>query len=308
MKIITSLDKINMDTYETGVALGNFDGVHIGHRTLIVNLVNYCKKRNLKSVVYTFRNHPRKITSSKGIPGKIICDEQKFKLLRELGVDYTILVEFDEYQRTLEPERFIREILKDQLNMVYCVVGFNYHFGHKAAGDTVLLNELRNKYQYDLMVVNAIKIQDEVISSTKIRQLIGDGDIGKANLFLGKNFSIRGMIVHGKGNGEKFGFPTANISLEKELILPNPGVYFTKCILHNKIYHSVTNVGYNPTLGKNPISVETHILDYDEDIYGQEVEVFFFQKSRDEIKHSGIDKLIKQVNDDIQLTKQYFLL
>jgi riboflavin kinase / FMN adenylyltransferase len=308
MEIITSLDKINMDNCETGVALGNFDGVHIGHRTLIVNLVNYCREKNLKSVVYTFRNHPKKITSSKGIPGKIICDEQKFKLLRELGVDYTVLVEFDEYQRTLEPERFIKEILKDKLNMVYCVVGFNYHFGHKAAGNTELLEKLRNKLQYNLTVVNAIKIQDEVVSSTKIRQLIGKGDIAKANLFLGKNFSIRGVIVHGKGNGKKFGFPTANISLEKELILPNPGVYFTKCIVHNKIYHSVTNVGFNPTLGKNPLSVETHILDYDENIYGQEVEILFFQKSRNEMKHSGVDQLIERVNDDIQLTKKYFLL
>ncbi|MBF8983044.1 bifunctional riboflavin kinase/FAD synthetase [Lutibacter sp. B2] len=305
MKVITSLDHIKMNA-NTGIALGNFDGLHIGHQALIVNLVETCKKNNLKSVVYTFSNHPKGLTGKGNEPKRIITHKQKIELLSSLGVDYVVFIEFDEYQMKLDPTVFVRDVLKGILNMAYCIVGFNYKFGYKAQGNVELLEKFKNEYSYDLMVIKALNIQEQVISSTKIREFIRSGNIRKANLFLGRKYSIVGKIVHGKSNGRKFGFPTANIKLDSTLILPSEGVYFTKSILCNKIYNSITNVGFNPTIGSESINVETHILDFDQDIYGKEIEVFFIEKVRDEMKYSSTNDLIAQLHKDIESAKNFF--
>ncbi|QZY56799.1 bifunctional riboflavin kinase/FAD synthetase [Crassaminicella profunda] len=306
MEIITSLNHIEIDG-NTGVALGNFDGVHIGHQTLIIKLVEACKKKGLKSVVYTFKNHPRTLTSRNGAPKKIISFEKKIRLLGRLGVDYMVCVDFDDYQRSLSPEKFVKEILKDQLKMSYGVVGFNYHFGYKAQGNTELLYELKEKYDYELMIVKAIKIQDEVVSSTKIREIIKEGNIPKVNLFLGRNYSISGKVVHGNGIGkELLGFPTANIDISKNHILPSSGVYFTKCIVDNKIYNSITNIGYKPTIGSETISVEPHILNFTGNLYNQEIKIIFYQKSRDEVKFNNTQELIQQIHKDVEKAKKFF--
>ncbi|TCO79896.1 bifunctional riboflavin kinase/FAD synthetase [Marinisporobacter balticus] len=305
MEIITSLENLSIDG-NTGIALGSFDGVHMGHQALIVNLVENCKRKGLRSIVYTFKNHPRKLTSVSGAPKKIISDKKKFEILAQLGVDYTVYIAFDDYQRNLAPENFIKEVLKDKLKMSYGIVGFDYHFGYKAKGDTTRLNDLKDKYGYDLMVVKAIKIQEEVVSSTKIREFIKDGNMGKVNLFLGRNYSITGEVVRGNGFGKEFGFPTANISVSEAYILPSIGVYITKTIVDNKCYYSVTNVGYNPTIGNTSIRIETHILDFNEELYGKEIEVIFFQKSRDESKFETIHELIDQIHKDIERVKKFF--
>jgi riboflavin kinase/FMN adenylyltransferase len=306
MKVITSLDNIEINYNRTGVALGTFDGMHIGHQALIVNLVDICKKNNFKSVVYTFSTHPRNLTTSCGAPKRIISDQKKRNLLKELGVDYLVSVEFNNYQRTLSPEKFVKEILKEKLKMCYGIVGLDYRFGYQAKGDASFLDRLKHKYFYDLMVIKTIKMQDEVISSTRIRDLISSGNILKANLFLGRKYSLMGNVIHGKGLGKKFGFATANISVDSDLVLPSSGVYFTKCIIENKLYYSITNVGHNPTLGENTISIETHILNFNKDIYHQPIEIIFYQKLRDEMKCPTIDALIQQVNRDIQSCEKYF--
>ena len=306
MEIITLLDKFNIDNYRTGVALGNFDGVHIGHQTLIVNLVEICKNKNLKSVIYTFKNHPRKLTTDNGAPQKIISDKQKFKILSEMGIDYLVFIDFDEYQRTLPPDKFVESILSEKLRMAYAVVGFDYRFGYQAKGDIALLEELEDIYSYQTTVIEPIKIQRETISSTGIRELIKASNINKANLFLGRQYSIIGEVIQGRGLGKKFGFPTANIQVQQDIILPSPGVYFTKCVVDDKIYYSITNIGSNPTLGENPISIETSIFNFNEDIYGKELEILFYQRHRDEIKFKNIDELIKQVQSDIEQAKKFF--
>jgi len=309
MKIITSLeDTIDFEKNQTGVALGNFDGLHIGHQTLIVNLVEICKKKQLKSVVYTFRNHPKSLTDKNHQFKKIFSSEKKFNLLRELGVDYICYIEFNEEQRTLMPEQFIQKILKEKLNMGHAVVGFDYRFGYGAQGDIHLLKEFQEKYSYGLTVIEPVKIQDEVISSTSIRNFIREGNFQKANLFLGRHHSISGTVIKGKGLGKKFGIPTANISVESDLILPSYGVYFTKCIVENTIYCGITNVGNNPTVAgnENAVNIETHIFDFDKDIYGKEIEIFFYQKCRDEKKYSSVDSLVKQVKQDMVSAKKFF--
>ncbi len=306
MEIITSLEKIKFSSFKTGVALGNFDGVHIGHQTLIVNLIEECRKKDLKSVIYTFRNHPKNLTTKSSVPKRILSDEQKFRILAELGVDYLFLIDFDEYQRTLEPESFISEILIKKLNVAHVTVGFNYRFGFKAKGNVKLLQQLGNIYSYECNVIEQISIQDEIISSTGIRQHIANGNIHKTNLFLGRKFSINGDVVKGKGLGKKFGFPTANTALKDGFVIPSSGVYVTKTLLDGQIYNGISSIGANPTLGINPISIETHLFDYNEDIYGRHLETFFYQKLRDEVKFESVDELINQVNMDIQKAKKFF--
>ncbi|KXG75799.1 bifunctional riboflavin kinase/FAD synthetase [Thermotalea metallivorans] len=306
MEIITSLDEINLGSCKSGVALGTFDGVHIGHQTLLINLVDMCRRNHLNSIVYTFRNHPRSLTSVKGAPEKIMSGKSKLQMFRELGIDYVVSVAFDDYQRSLHPEQFIKEILIEKLHMAYGVVGFDYRFGYKAQGDVNVLRQFRHKYGYELMSIGAIKIEEEVISSTAIRKFIREGNMDKANLFLGRKFSLEGIVVKGKELGHKLGFPTANISIKENLVLPKPGVYYTKCIIDHKIYYSITNVGYNPTFGENPITVETHVLHFHGDLYGKKIEVQFYHRCREEIKFSTIDGLIMQVQRDIQSAKRFF--
>lgn len=307
MKIITSLENVDFQSTPTGIALGNFDGIHMGHKTLIIKLVEICKQHNIPSVIYTFRNHPKSLTSSNRGPLKIVSDKQKLQLLRELGIDYTIFIEFDEKQRRLEPEQFIKEILITRLNMQYAVVGHDYRFGHKAKGDTRLLEALKGQYGYQLQVIQPVAIENEIISSTVIRQLVQEGQISKANLYLGKPFTITGTVVRGKGRGGKqLGFPTANIEIDAPFVLPSPGVYYTKTMVGRKMYNSATNVGNNPTFGENPISIETHLMDFEDTIYGKKIEVSFLYRARKEIKFSSKEELIAQMTVDLERARAYF--
>ncbi|MFT9498287.1 bifunctional riboflavin kinase/FAD synthetase [Anaerosolibacter sp.] len=306
MEIITSLETIDIKSYKCGVALGSFDGIHIGHQTLLMNLVDVCRKNKFKSVVYTFTNHPRSLTSRNGAPNRILTEKDKFNVFREFDIDYVISVEFDDLHRNLAPAKFVEDILIRKLNMAYGVVGFDYRFGYKAHGDVNLLKEYQQQFMYELKIVDAVKIEDEIISSTAIRKFIGDGMINKANLFLGRKYSVFGNVVRGKGLGHQLGFPTANLKIEGNLILPKPGVYYTKCIIDEKIYPSITSVGYNPTFGENPITVETHILNFDNDLYGKEIEVQFYHCCRGEMKFASVDDLVKQVQIDIKSAQIYF--
>lgn len=306
MEVITLLDNYNIDNYQTGIALGNFDGVHIGHQALIVNLVEACKKNNLKSVIYTFKSHPRKITTENGSPKKILADAQKFKILAEMGIDKLIFIDFDDYQRTLNPHDFIKDILVDKLKMAYAVVGFDYRFGFQAEGDTELLKNLQNQYSYKATIIEPVMIQNETISSTGIRKFISEGNISKANLFLGRPFTLIGKVIKGKGLGKKFGFPTANLQLKNDVAFPTSGVYYTKCIYNNQIFYGVTNIGVNPTIGSDSTAIETHIFNFNQDIYDSEIEILFYHKIRDEIKFSSIEALIKQVDSDMNKTKKFF--
>lgn len=305
MKVIKTLENINISE-DTGVALGNFDGIHIGHQTLLVNLVEICRKNNLKSVVYTFKNHPRTFTDVHGAPKKIMSIEKKLKNFNELGIDYVILVDFDEYQMKIQAKDFVKNILKGKLNMKNCIVGFNYRFGHKAQGNIELLRELSCVYDYKLNEIGPIEIQGKTVSSTNIRNLIKDGKIQRANLFLGRKYSILGNVIQGKQVGRKIGVPTANVKPNKNMIMPSCGVYLTKVRIGEKLHSSITNVGYNPTFEQNEMNIETHIINFDEDIYDKSIEIFFMDKIREEKKFNSIDNLRYQLNIDIDLAKNFF--
>ncbi|NLC69409.1 MAG: bifunctional riboflavin kinase/FAD synthetase [Clostridiaceae bacterium] len=267
-----------------GIGLGNFDGLHIGHMTLVNILISESKLNNLHSMIYTFTEHPNNILKNKPDVPILITTEKKTQLLSNLELDYLFYEEFDETFSRLQPEEFIKEILVRYFDIKLAVVGFDYVFGHKGRGNAGLLKKLGQKYGFKVIVIPPIKVNNNIVSSTLIRECISCGDMENALYFLGRHYSVTGTVKRGKGIGSELGFPTANISTGGHILLPACGVYITRTLVNGNMYKSVTNVGMNPTInpGNTKVDVETFILDFDEDIYDKQVEVFFVKKIRDE--------------------------
>ena len=293
----------------TGIGLGNFDGLHIGHMALINTVIKESKLNSLDSYVYTFTKHPENILRKKLFTPLITTESKKMELLGETSLDYLYFDEFDEDFSRLSPETFVKEILVGRLKMKLAVAGFDYKFGYKGQGDINLLKELGKKYFFKVVEIPPIKINNEVVSSTKIRQQILKGDMDQVFMLLGRHYSITAEVISGRRIGNTIGFPTANINPEGYLILPQKGVYATKTLLHNKLYCSMTNIGYNPTFeDQEHLSVETHLIDFEGDIYGKKIEVFFLNKLRNEKKFHTVNELIEQIKIDRLKVREYLNL
>lgn len=307
MKVIHSSEIKNSFDYNTGVGLGNFDGLHIGHMALINTLIRESRLNGLASIVYTFTKHPENILRKKLITPLLLTEKKKIDLLSEICLDYLYFDQFNEEFSRLSPEEFVKDILINRLHIKLAVVGYDYKFGYKGQGDIQLLKELGKKYCFRVIVIPAIKCDNEIISSTKIRQSIINGQLETSYKLLGRNYSITAEVVSGRRIGNTIGFPTANIHPERFLVLPANGVYITKTLLDGKLYNSMTNVGFNPTFEDiKEKNVETHIIDFNQDIYGKKIEVFFLKKIRDEIKFDNVDCLKNQISIDMLEAKEYF--
>ncbi len=306
MQVIYSNDGRNFDC-NTGVGLGNFDGLHIGHMALINTLIRESQLNGLASIVYNFTKHPENILRKKLITPLLLTEQKKIDLLSEIPLDYLYFDEFNEDFSRLTPEEFVKNILIDKLHIKLAVVGYDYKFGYRGQGDIAVLKELGKKYGFRVIVISAIKCDNEIISSTRIRECVIKGKLETAYKLLGRNYSITAEVVSGRRVGNTIGFPTANIHPERFLVLPETGVYITKTLLDGKFYNSMTNVGYNPTFEDvKQITVETHLIDFNQDIYGKKIEVFFLKKIRDEKKFKSVDLLVKQIAKDMRTTKEFF--
>jgi len=306
MQVIHTTDSSNRFTSKTGVGLGNFDGLHIGHMALINTLIRESQLNNLSSIVYTFTKHPENILRKKLITPLLLTEQKKIDLLDEIHLDYLYFDEFNEDFSRLSPEDFVKKILIDKLNIKLAVAGYDYRFGYMGQGDIPFLKELGQKYGFRVVVIPAIKCDDEVISSTRIRNCIINGELETAYKLLGRNYSITAEVVSGRRIGNTIGFPTANIHPERFLVLPANGVYITKTLLDGKLYNSMTNVGYNPTFEDvKEKTVETHIIDFNQDIYGKKIEVFFLKKLRDEKKFESVELLKEQISKDMNSARKY---
>ncbi|HHW48609.1 MAG TPA: bifunctional riboflavin kinase/FAD synthetase [Clostridiaceae bacterium] len=292
-----------------GIGLGTFDGLHIGHMVLINTLINECKRTGLNSVLYTFSRHPENVLNKRIRTPLITTEAKKIELLKETALDYVFFEEFNETFSKISAENFVKNVLVDRFNIKLAVAGFNYRFGHRGLGDVKLLEKFGKVYGFKVIIVPPIKFENEVVSSTLIRNTILKGEMEKANKLLGRPFSIAGEVKGGKGIGRKLGFPTANIYPENYHVLPKEGVYITKTLVDGRFYKSITNIGSNPTFEEdNPISIETYILDFNDDIYNKKIEVFFIKEIRAEKKFINKDELIKQVKEDINRAKEFFAL
>lgn len=296
MKVLDGV-KLEDKKIQTYVALGSFDGLHKGHLSLINKIKELAKKNNGKSMVITFKNHPLSLINPDITPKLIMDIDSKIRVLEKNEVDYLALIEFTTEVMKMQPEEFIKYI-KENFNVEGIVVGFNFKFGYKNLGDVNLLKELSSKYNYKLEVIDAYTYGEEVVSSTRIRRLIKEGRVSEVKDMLGEYYSITGVVVHGKKIGRTIGFPTANLSFEKDYVVPEKGVYYTKIKHNNKFYKGITSVGYNPTVNGKELTIETYILDFEKEIYGEKLKVEFIERIRGEMKFNSLEELKDQINRD----------
>ncbi|MDP4087805.1 MAG: bifunctional riboflavin kinase/FAD synthetase [Bacillota bacterium] len=293
-------DRLNAKTF---IALGSFDGLHLGHMCLIDRCMELAKQMKGLSMVYTFRNHPLTIINPEAAPKLILDNLTKMEMLESIGIDILCLVDFNEEVRHMSAEDFITHLLS-KYNMGGVVVGFNYRFGYRNQGNVELLQKLSKKHGFSVTVINPLEYDMELVSSSRIRKLAEDGKISEANRMLFKPFRLRGKVITGKQLGRKLGYPTANILVDDKFVIPKPGVYYSNVRYRGSVYLGMTNIGYNPTVEcTNRINIETYIFDFNEVIYGEELEVFFIERIRDEIKFSSLEELIGQMKKDDNYVK-----
>ena len=289
-----------------GVGLGNFDGLHRGHMALINTLINECQLNDLHSVVYTFMKHPEHILRKKLYTPLIMTTDHKAKVLEKTGLESLCFQEFDEEFSRMSPESFVEDILVRKMRAKLVVVGFNFHFGYMGKGDTDLLRQMGNQLGFRLVMIPPVKVREEIVSSTIIRQYIMKGKMEKAFELLGRHFSVPGKVISGTQVGRTLGFPTANMIPERCLVMPAIGVYITRTMYQGKWYNSVTNVGHRPTLNYDTkVTLETHMTGFDGQLYGQDIEVFFLKKLRDEKRFSNRDELIHQIQLDLLQAEKF---
>ena len=306
LQVVTNMSDYHSEAH-TGVGLGNFDGLHIGHMALIGTLINECRLNGLSPVVYTFNKHTGNMLRKNLYNPLITTNEQKKAILGAMDIDTLCYQEFNETFSHLSPEEFVRNILVERLQIRLAVVGFNYRFGYMGRGDTELLKKYGDQWGFKTIVVHPVKVNSEIVSSTLIREYIKKGKMERVFQLLGRYFSLCGKVVDGRKIGRTLGFPTANILAHEKMVVPAHGVYITKTRVGNRWHNGITNVGIAPTIREGHVfSIETHLLDYNEDIYGQEIEVCFVRKLRGEKRFETVEVLKKQVTEDILETKRYW--
>lgn len=306
MKILYQLTELAKTKEPIGIALGTFDGLHIGHQQVIGTLVDYCKAHGYKSVVYTFSNHPRELTRNGHRVHRLASNADKEKLIAQTGADYLLMIPFDEGFMKTSPEEFVHKYLIDGMNVKALAVGFDYRFGKGAAGDVALLEKLASKYHYELLVAQAVSLNGHKVSSSEVRDKIKHGDMPAAKEMLGRPYSVAGKVIKGKQVGRTLGFPTANLEVESFMSLIKPGVYVSYTEVGGKLYESLSNVGYNPTFEQTELNLETFIYNFDEDIYGQTIRIYFVAHMRGEMKFNSLDALIAQMNQDVSVSKEEY--
>lgn len=277
------------------LVLGYFDGLHRGHKALFDEAKEIAKRDNLALTVLTFNESPRLVLSrfTPDLLFSLTSPEKRYEKFAEYGVDYLYLIDFTSTFSKLSAKNFLENYIK-QLRAKTIVVGFDYKFGHDRK-DAI---DLAQQFNGNVVVVPEVQDNGEKISSTRIRQLIFDGNIKEVNRLLGHNFSTRGIVVHGDARGRTIGFPTANLAPIDNVFLPGDGVYVSDVIVNGKCYRAMTSVGKNVTFGGTELRLETNIFDFKDEIYGETVEIIWLDKIRDMVKFAGADELIEQLKSD----------
>ncbi len=285
------------------VALGCFDGVHLGHKAVISEAVRISGEISAKSAVWTFDAPPRNFFSPSASP--IITDrDEKRRLMRELGIDLFVSVPFDLEVSALSARDFFVDILIGKLNAVHIVCGFNYSFGKNGEGNVTLLGELCREHGVGLSCIAPIDIDGVPVSSSVIRSAVEQGDMDTVKKYLGRPYAINTLVINGQKLGRRLGFPTINQVFKDGILVPRNGVYITRVSISSKKYFGVTNVGVRPTVGGNVLCAETHILNFSGDLYGQKLRVEFLRFMRPETKFSSVEELSQRVHLDIAEVKK----
>ena len=299
MKLIKGTGDVPREFRDAFATIGNFDGVHLGHQFLFKTLIQEARQENRKAVVITFDPHPKKILHPDRRPFYLITTlEEKIRLIEKQGIDALMVIPFTlEFSETTAGE-FVRHILWDTLHIRKILIGHDYTFGKDKAGDESLLSALGHKLGFEVSIINAFKIDNTVISSTRLRYAILGGDVKNATAILGRPYNLSGIVIEGSRRGGSLGFPTANIKPVKVLI-PANGVYAAVIHMGGNRYQGVLNIGVNPTFADEKLSIEVHVLDFKDNIYGKNLDILFIDRIRNEIKFEGPEKLVEQIKQDI---------
>ncbi|MDJ0623021.1 MAG: bifunctional riboflavin kinase/FAD synthetase [Desulfocapsaceae bacterium] len=304
MKIIRNLDHIKSKYINPCVTIGNFDGVHLGHQRLFEVVEQRAYHTRGTSIAVTFDPHPLQILKPGGI--KLISTiEQKIELIELSGIDILVIIPFDRQFAATSAESFVDEILIGRIGVRDLFVGYDYAFGKGRAGNIDFLKKQGQEKGFSVTVIDAYYKNDVIVSSTKVRELVAEGRMVETSELLGRYYQIRGVVQRGKQRGGKeIGYPTANLHISEEDLVPRRGVYVCQVVSDNVCYGGVINIGYNPTFGEQTLVAETHIFDFNRDIYGKPIKVNLIKFLRSEEKYANIDELSSQISRDVNLAKQ----
>ncbi|MCJ7545963.1 MAG: bifunctional riboflavin kinase/FAD synthetase [Deltaproteobacteria bacterium] len=303
MRIIDDLTFTREDFSSPVVTIGNYDGLHLGHQAIIQRVIGLARKDKGQAVVLTFEPHPVKFFRPELQIPLITPYRKKMILLTQFGVDITINLPFTKDIARMSAEEFIREIVQRRIAPRRIVVGFNFTFGKGRTGSPEELKKIGERLGFGVEIIPPFHLDGEVVSSTRIRELIARGDIKEANRMLGSDFFMFGKVIHGHARGKGLGFPTANLEISQDLY-PNDGVYAANVIIDERRYAGVVNIGTNPTFGDEQLAVEVFLFDYQGDLYGKELQVALVDKLRDEQTFPSVDLLVHQIEQDIQRAKE----
>jgi len=296
-----SIDELRDTIAGACVTIGNFDGVHVGHQRLIALTCAKARKSDLVSVVVTFDPHPMTVLMGQKAPPFLTSASQRLKLIEEQGPNVCLVLEFTRQMAALEPEEFVRRYLVEGLNLRELVIGYDYAMGKGRKGNFDMLTQLGQQYCFGVERLDPVIVGGAVVSSTRIRDLVQSGNLWDSRPLLGRFFEVRGTVVDGKKRGAAMlGFPTANLACSG-VLLPKPGVYAVWALLDGVALPAVANVGTNPTFGDTGLTLEVHIMDFNQNIYGQSLDVQFVQRLRSERKFDSIDALKARIGEDVQL-------
>jgi riboflavin kinase / FMN adenylyltransferase len=307
MLLIDQLDKITQPFKGAVITIGNFDGFHIGHQALFYEVIEKAYAIGGTSIAMTFEPHPLRLLRQHNRPPLITLLEQKIELIERSGIDALICVPFTRQFAAIPAEAFVEDLLVRKIGLKVIVVGEDYAFGKNRAGNIGLLKDLAPRLGYEVVVtsmIRTVKGMSERISSTAIREMVLEGKMEPACRMLGRHFQVRGIVVAGRDRGGRLlGVPTANLKLEDELC-PKTGIYAVTAQISGRLHHGVANIGYSPTFEDRQFTVEVHILDFHDNIYGQKIHVNFVKRLRDEMKFAGIEALKRQIALDIECARR----
>jgi riboflavin kinase/FMN adenylyltransferase len=309
MQVFRTLNEVPPGFGPTLVSVGNFDGVHRAHRKVLDEIVSRARTCGGKSVAVSFDPHPMRILRPDSGLKLLTPTPEKLRLLEESGIDAVLLLPFTRDMSLLSARDFVQTVLRDRLKALEVHEGYNFRFGHKASGDLSLLKDFGREFGFEVVAYSELRIRGESVSSTRIRELIAAGDVGRARALLGRPFSILSTPGRGRSYGSKYTVPTINLSRYEELV-PKDGVYITRTRVSAECFDSVTNIGNRPTFGADSFAIESHLLNFHplELTAETPIEISFLARLRDEIKFESVEKLREQIGRDVRKAQRYFQL
>ncbi|TEU04563.1 MAG: bifunctional riboflavin kinase/FAD synthetase [Candidatus Aminicenantes bacterium] len=303
MEVIHGLENYSFISDHTIVAIGNFDGVHLGHQKILLYLEKKAKEFELFSLVLTFFPHPGQILGKNGIK-MIQTLDQRIREINKFDIHAVLIIPFDERFASLSGQDFIRKIVLNRLKAKAVIVGENFYFGKNREGDTALLHRLSSKYNFRICPVPSVIKERKTVSSSLIRNFLQEGKVEEVSGLLGRSYEIEGKVIEGQSRGKSLGFPTANIETENEII--PQGVFITQTRIGTEFLPSMTNVGSQPTFNQRGLNIESYILNFEGNLYGEQIGIHFLKKIRDEVKFRTPDDLARQLEKDLEATQAHF--